>query len=447
MIGALAILASLLADGLIFAALAEFVAAGYDAENPHAVGAWAFCVVVVAGYGLPRLLEGFEMDATKGSVIAGAVGLFLVYALVRITAQDSWALWDFTWVLDFLQSAQKTAQAGGHAITGAILLLGAWVRATLRSSDEVEMESIPRAVAIPFAVVTILVVVGATTDRSGEIARVGAAFYVLAILALAFSQLALSGATFGDVRAGGTAGILLGGTAAVAVVGLLIIGLVTTVLGPIVGPVISRTVEVVLTIVLTPFAWVLTWFFEMLFAGNNPFPNITENVVRTSEEAANPEEADQSTVSQAGAFLMRILALGIFLGVAFLLATIFVRLRRKGALRSADDRDTTVVGSLREDFGSMFRGLFSRRRGYEPGQATTEATRLYLEVLRKAETAGHTRPSGETAREFAPELQETFATPVTDDITRAFESARYGGREPDARTLEELRRRWNEEAR
>jgi hypothetical protein len=412
------------------------------------VAAWAFCLVVILGYGLPRMLEGFEIDQQKGSLAAGAVGLVAVYVLVRFTVQDSLAFWDLGWIADFMRDAQSTAEAGGHAVTGAILLIGAWTRATFRSNDEVEMESIPKAVAIPFAVVTVLVVVGAATDRSGEVARAGAGFYVVAILSLAFSQLALSGATFGDVRAGSTAGVMLAGTAAVAVVGLLIIGLLTTVLAPVVGPILSTTVETVLTIVLTPFAWALTKLFELLFAGNNPFPNIMENAVRTSEEAANPDEAEnRSAASEAGLFLMRTLALLIFLGVAYLAATMFVRLRRRRDLRAREDRETTVVGSLREDFGSMFRGLFSRRRGHDPGYATTEATRLYLEVLQKAEQAGHARPQGETAREFAPELNQTFATPVTDDITRAFEAARYAGREPDARMIEELRRRWQQEAR
>jgi hypothetical protein len=43
-------------------------------------------------------------------------------------------------------------------------------------------------------------------------------------------------------------------------------------------------------------------------------------------------------------------------------------------------------------------------------------------------------------------LNQTFATPVTDDITKAFEAARYAGREPDARTIEELRRRWHDKS-
>jgi hypothetical protein len=136
------------------------------------------------------------------------------------------------------------------------------------------------------------------------------------------------------------------------------------------------------------------------------------------------------------------LALAIFVGAAILVATAFVRLRNRRHGRVEDGREALSAGSLAEDFGGMLRGLFRRKPQPPPGYATTEATRLYLEVLARAERAGHARPAGETASEFAPELKATFATPVTDDITRAFEAARYAGREPDARTLEELRARW-----
>ena len=445
MIAGLAILASLLADGLLFATVAELLAAAYEPTDPHAVSAWAFCSVAFAGYSFPRLVEGFEIGERRGYAITGVAGLVLIYMLVRITTVGDFAFWDLSWIADFLGDAEGTTEAGGHALTGAVLLIATWVRTTMRSGDEIEMEAIPRSVALPFALVTTMIVLGAMTDRSGEVGRAGAAFYLMAILSLVFSQLALSGATFGELRAGSTAGVILLGTGVVAVVGLLLIGLTLTVLGPIIGPIISKTTEVVLTIILTPFAWLLTKLFEALFAGANPFPAITENAVRTSEQAGNPEDDELSPAGQAGIFFMRTLALLIFFGIVALLATVFVRLRRRGTIGQDDGRELSVVGNFREDLGSMFRSLFRRGPSRPEGYATTEATRLYLEVLARAEGAGHIRPEGETASEFAPELKKTFAAPVTDDITRAFEAARYGGRESDARDIEELRRRWERE--
>jgi hypothetical protein len=446
MIGRLAILASLLAEGLIFGTLAELLAASYERSDPHAVSAWAFCVVAVAGYGIPRLVEGFELSPRRGYALTGILGVLVIYALLRITLFGDIAVWQIGWIGDFLSDAQSTAEEGGHAIMGGILLIATWARATLRSADEIEMESIPRSVAVPFALVTTFVVLGAATDRSGEVGRVGAAFYVMAILSLVCSQLAMSGATFGELRAGSTAAILLAGTGVLAVVGLLFIALVTSVLGPYIGPVISKATQVTLTIILTPFAWVLTRIFEALFAGANPFPNITQNAAEVSREAGNPDEANPSAASKASLFLMRTVALLVMLAVVALLMTVFVRLRKRSADRLVDGREASAIGDLRTDLGSMYRSLLGRRKPREPGEASTEATRLYLEVLAKAEQSGHGRPTGETAREFAPVLNQTFATPVTDDITKAFEAARYAGREPDARTIEELRRRWHDKS-
>jgi hypothetical protein len=379
--------------------------------------------------------------------ITGAGGLFLIYALVRITTAGDIAVWDLAWIRDFLQSAASTADRGGHAITASVLLLATWARTSLGASDDIEMESFPRSFALPFAFVTAFVVVGAITDRSGEVGRAGAGFYALAIMSLACSQLALSGATFGEMRAGSTAGVILLATGGVAVVGLLVIGLFTAVLGPIVGPVISSGTQWILTIVLTPFAWALTKLFEFLFAGASPFEGLTEATRQTTQDAGKPKPEEHSAAGEAGLFMLRMVALLLFFAVAAAIVTVFVRLQKRRNTAIVDGREVGIAGNFRDDLGSMFRSLFRRPPHREPGYASTEATRLYLEVLGRAESAGHNRPAGETASEFAPELQQAFATPVTDDITRAFEAARYGGREPDPRTVDELRRRWLEEAR
>ncbi len=383
MIGKLAIGASLVAEGLIFATVAELLAAAYERPDPDAVSAWAFALVALAGYGLPRLVDGFDLGPRAGYALTGALGTVLIYLMLRITLFGDVAIWQLGWIPDFLGDAQSTAEAGGHAIMGAILLIATWARGTLRSAEEIEMESIPRSVAIPFAIVTTFVVFGAATDRSGEVARAGAAFYVFAILSLTCSQLAMSGATFGEMRAGGTAATLLLGTAVVAVVGLAFIALVTSILGPVIGPVISKATQVTLTIILTPFAWVLTRLFEALFAGANPFPNFAEAAVETSREAGNPEESERSGASKAALFFMRALALLVMIAVVALLMTVFVRLRKRSADRLADDRESSAIGDLRSDLGSMFRSLLGRKRAREPGEATTEATRLTSRCSRK----------------------------------------------------------------
>lgn len=441
MIGRFAVVSLLLAEALVVATFAEFVAATYGSEMPHAVAAWAFGLMVLAGYGLPTFLAGFELSERKALLIVGLAGLLLAYLLVRITVVGDVAVWDLGWVGGFLGDSQEAAQRGGHAMVGAVLLLVVWARANLRAADEIEMETLARSLTLPFAIVTIVVVLGAMGDRSGEVGRAGAAFYLFAVLALVCSQLSLSGATFGEMRAGSTAGILLAGAAGASLLVLLLIALVVGVLGPTLGPVIGAAVRWTLTIVLTPVAWVLTWFFELLFRGANPFPDIQEQVLNRSQEAGNPDSSE-STATRVSAFAMRVVALTLMVAVAALVAAVFARMRRRSRPGDPDGREIASAGDLRSDLGAMFRSLFRKRPSPRTGEATTEATRLYLEVLARAEAAGHERGAGATAREFAPVLHETFADPVTDDITRAFELARYAGREPDARTVAELRQRW-----
>ncbi len=441
MISRVAATSLLLAEAMVVAAFAEFLAATYSGPMPHAVAAWAFGLAALAGFGVPRFVEGFELSAGKAYAITGAVGLLLIYTLTRITVVGDIAVWDLSWIGDFLRDSQEAAERGGHAIVGAVLLLVVWARANMRAADEIEMETMPRLVTAPFAIATIVVILGAMGDRSGEVGRAGAAFYVFAVLALVCSQLSMSGATYGEMRAGSTAGILLAGTAAAALVVLLLIGLFVAVLGPVLGPVISASVKWTLTIILTPFAWVLTWFFDLIFRGASPLPDIQEQVATRSQEASHPD-GEKSTATRVSAFFMRMVALTLMIGGAALVATVFARMRRRQRQREDEGREVSAIGDLRNDLGSMFRSLFRRQPARSPGEARTEATRLYLEVLAKAESRGHPRDSGATAREFAPVLQDTFADPVTDDITRAFEAARYAGREPDARVLAELRQRW-----
>jgi len=437
---------SLASEGLAAAVIAELIAASYTDGN-HAVSAWAFVVVAIAGYAVPRFIEGYDIPPRRAYALTAAIGLLLIYLLVRITVIGDVAIWELGWIGDFLRKAQETAERGGHSIVGGMMLLAMWARSSWRASDDIEIEMIPRAITLPFVVVTLFVVLGAATDRSGEIGRAGAAFYAVAIITLACSQLALSGATYGELRAGSTAGVLLGVAAGVAVVGLIIVGIVLEFVVPIVGPPLEAVTAWVLTIVLTPFAWVLTRLFEWLFAGENPFAGLSQAVADRSQEAAQGPKEEPGTAKRTGLFLMRTLALALMLAISLLAITLFVRLRRRGEARQDPAMEAYGSGQFTDDFRGMLKGLFRRKKYSDPGTASTEATRLYLEVLEKASATGHPRPSGETAREFAPVLHDTFESDVTDDITRAFESARYAGREPDARTIEELRRRWQQEAR
>ena len=439
MIANTAIAALLSSEAIGFYLAAELIAAGYHGKPVHAVAGWMFVVVALAAFGLPRLLEGYGLSPRRMQAIVGIVGMLLIYAIVRYTVAGDIALWELSWVGEFIRG-NTDPSAGGRAFFAAMLLIALWARTSIRFRDEVEVESITRQVGVPFAVVTLLMLAGTGTSRAPEIARAGAAFYALAVVALAMSQLSLSGATIGHVRSGGITAVLLASTVGVVLAGLLIAGLVFGLLGPLLGPAIGRVVTNVLTIVLTPFSWLLSNFFKLLFSGSSGLPNLNP-AAGPAQKPGAPEGA-YSPAHKFAIDALRGLALLIVIGAAAGGIWLFIRLRNRVRGAHREDHAVGAAGSFGDDVRDLFGALFHRGPSRGSGSAS-EMAKLYLEVLRRAEQNGQPRIPGETPAEIAPRLTTTFRTQVTDDITRAFEEARYAGREPDPRTLAELQQRWN----
>lgn len=444
MIAAIAVAASLLADAFVFAAYAEFTAAAYDGAAPHAIGWWAFALVAVAGFVVPRFVAGWELSARRAYLFTALPGLALIYLLIRIEVAGDVAIWDFSWATLFIRDATAALEGGGRAIVGTLLLALTWARASYRAGDEIAMETLPKWATLPFLVAIAIVVAGAATDRSGEVGRAGAAFFALAVIALAGSQLSLSGQTFGDLRAGSATVVLLAATTGVAAVGLVVFTVVAPIAGPIIGPVISRLIEVTLTILLTPFAWIVQEIVQFLMQDAKPLEDLSEGIANRRAEAAEGEPGDPSTAGQMAVYLLRVLALAAMAGLIVGITVLYARVRRRQAARALAGPVAGASGNLGDDLRGWFRSLVARGGGNHDA-GNSEAARLYLEVVERAEHEGYPRPGGTTPREYLPQLQNAFATNVTDEITFAFEEARYAGREPDARVIEELRRRWRDQ--
>ena len=442
MIARLAVAASLATDALAFYVLAEWMASGYSGGEQHAPGAWAFLFIALAAFGVPRIVTWYGVFGSKGYLLTASLPLILIYAVVRLEVARDLYVWDLTWISDFIKDAHGTAGTGGRALIASILLIATWMRVSYRASDEIEMEAIPRSVGWGFVIVTGLVVIGAGTDRSGEIARGGAVFYAIAVLALACSQLALSGVTIGEMRAGSVVSTLLVGTALVSGAALLVFGVVFGVLAPILGPIIGAVVQGVLTVLLTPIAWVLTKIFEALLRDSNPFANLADLARTGAADARQPDQESHSFLQQAAVYTLRAFALLVILAIAGGALALFMRFRRRGTAADEVDARMSIAGSAGDDVRAFFRSLFPRRASPSASFASTETTRLYLDVLAEAEHDGTIREPGETPSEFAPTLVDRYRDDVAQDITKAFESARYAGRELDPRALAELRQRW-----
>jgi hypothetical protein len=440
MIAAAAVLGSVIGEGLAVYVLAELLAAGYPHGEQRAIAAWLFVAVALASFGTPRVVEFLALSRRAASAAIAATAFVVLYGALRLQFAHDVALWDFRWVAAFMDDADATMRQGSTAIIGVLLLLGLWVRAAIRARDDVELEWIPRVVSVPFAAVTMVVVFAAATDRSGEVARAGAAFYAVAVLTLAFSQLALSGTTIGEVRAGGITATLLGVTLAATIGCVIVFGIVFAVLGPLLGPPLRAVTEWVLVILLTPPAWLLAHLFELLFGGVKPAQELLPATQQAIGNTKEPAAHNPSTWARVLTYVLRGVALVVFTAVVAGVVLFFTRLRRRVRERDAARPVTGTAGSLGDDARNLLRSLF--RRGGTGGVHGQGIYQLYGDVLRRAADHGRQRLPGQTASEFAPALSATFHTPVTDEITAAFEQARYAGREPDARKLAELERRW-----
>lgn len=440
MIARLCVACLLLAEALALYALAEFVANGYSTD-PHAVSAWAFIVAVGAAYVLPHIASAWFVSERNARIAITIAAVVIIYGLLRTQFGHDLEIWNFGWLKDFLDKPADTFNRGSHAMIGFLFILCAWLWGAYRSNDDIEPELVARRIAAPFIIVTVLVVIGAGTHRAGEIGRASVGFYVFDVLALVLSQLTLSGANLGTIRTGGVVATLMGGTVAAVVAGVLAVTIVFAVLGPLIGPSLADGLGRVLTWVLTPFAWVLEQLFKLLLGGHG-FPKLTQADVQPSP--AQPQHpGGQPAGERIGLYALRAVGLVVLLALIVAILALVARLRSRSRRAGQATAVVASAGNLTEDVGDLLRRIFHRSpRIHAPGDDA--ATRLYLEVLREAEKRGAARAPSVTATEFVEPLRRTFPSAATEEITAAFEQARYAGRQPDEQALQRLRDRWQQ---
>ncbi len=444
MIARIAAIAAISSEALALYVVAELFAAGYSEGDRHALPAVAFVAVALVAFGLPRLVASLELAPRVAGALTAAVAYVMIYGALRISEAGDFAIWDLSWIADFVRDAGEALDGSAPAVMGAIFLVAMWARSAARAANEVELEGTARSVSAPLVMVTAILIISAYTDRSGEIGRAGAAYYAVTLIALACSQLALSGATFGELRAGGTTALLIGGTFAVTVVGAFIFWIVFGIVGPIVGPPAERALATIFTVVLTPPAWLIEQLFRLIFRNGGFELDALQALQDSRGQIEEGPKEDATAAQKAGGYLFRFVVLAVALAVVVGVVAWYTRFRRRAQRRPEDPGHSSSSGSLTDDLRGLFGSLF-RRGSSRPGPAgPSAAQRLYLEVLATAEKTGHAREPSVTPDEFAPSLQDAFHAAVTDDITAAFEDARYGGREPDARVIAELEQRWRD---
>lgn len=444
MIAALAIAGAVAAECLAYYTLAELVGSGYD-DGQHAASALTFVVLGLAAYGWPRAVPILTASRRWGYALTVGGLMLALYAALRIEFAGDINVVNFVWLKDFVTDADAASQGNGDVPFAAMLLIIVIVRAAYVSGTEIDLERIPRQVGVPFVLVTAMLVLGAATQSAGLIARAGAAFYAFAVLALAFSQLGLSGASVGTLRAGGITAILMGGIVTATLAALAVFALLFGLLAPTLGPMLSWTIEHLVTLLLTPPAWLLDRLFRLLSMLGGPAPQqqIAQLIETGGAEVGEGPDEGKGFWSKFAIVTVRI---GVLVVVALAITgvvALVLSLRRRNRERAAPTPGHVPYGSFADDARSILRSLFRRERAPQPGPTDSAAIRLYRQVLASAEHRGHGRPPARTANEFAPTLADTFRDRITDEITAAFQEARYAAREPDAATLADLEKRWH----
>jgi len=448
-IGRAAVVLLLAAEGLAFYTLGEVVMRIFPEPSNELVSAPAFIGVAFVAYFAPSVLEWFAVSRGRAVLAIGLIGLVVLYGALRLQYAHDLALWDFSWLADFILRTGTIQDWIPPVLTSACLLLATWTRAAWRARSGVWLETAPRSLAIPFALVTVALLITAASEQAEIVTRGGVVFYGVALAALACSQLAQSGSTIGNLRAGGVTTLMLIGTAAFAALGVLLVGVLLEPIINFLAPpveVVGRALLWFLTwAVFFPIAWVLTHFFEFIFGllgGGQSEPAEIQTPEAPVDGAQQGGAEGDSTAARVARY---VLAGGaVFLGVAIVAGVVFVLalLRRRAGQDGRDEMEAERVGGLGEDLRGAARNLFRRDRRRAP--SGEGALRLYLEVLDSARRSGVERADSQTPHEFAPVLLSAFKRDVTDEITDAFENARYADRSPSESTLDDLRRRWEQ---
>jgi len=440
-IGVAAVIAAVAAESLTAYVVAAWMAGGYP-DGQHAVSAVSLIVAGLVAYAWLRLAANLTFSRRVMAGLSATVTFVTLYGILRVEYGGDIAIWNFGWVWRFVTDASGQSGWGATAVvTGAALLLGVWLRSSVRAGREIELDMLPRSMAVPFLITTVVMIIGAAMSNAGEVGRAGAAFYAVAVVALACSQLAQSGATFGDLRAGGVTVTLLGGVGAAVAVCVVAFGFLFGVFGDAVGAAVWFVVRTVLWLVLTPIAFVFMAIIQAVAGGKAL--KLDQQTVTQGLPSAEKAQTSHGVWGQVANFGLRAIALLVVIAVVVGLVAFAMSLRRKAQARSVAGPVRSAAGAIDEPGTSWWRSLKGRWSRTEAGPAEG-VWRLYRDVLADAEHRGATRAPFVTPGEFAPTLAETFRAPVTDEITAAFEEARYAGREPGARELADLERRWRE---
>lgn len=435
-----AALVAVLAEALATGALGEWIATGYTG-SAEAFPLAGFAVVALLGFALAKGLAVFELRRRWRLVLAGAGSYAVLYGALRFVFAGDVATWDLSWVAEFFQDPDETSRRGGRAFVAALLLTALWARAVYRGGTEVDLERFPRGVLPALGVAVVAATLASPSERAEEVARAAFASVVFGTMALVVSQLARSGMTFGQLRAGSFALLLVGAVVGAVGGAVVLFGLAYGAVAPVVGEAVLEAAIVVLTWVLTPVVWLVDRLVALI-RPDEPSFRPAADVARGLLGGAPAEEGEPGGPLQVVGYLGRALLLLLLVAAFALLGLGAFRFWRGVAGAGATvtvEPAGSPAGALRRFFG--YRG---KAAGSPVRRASHPVVALYVRVLAAAERRGVRRSPGSTPRELQPVLRTTFGDVVTDHITDALERVRYAGRPVARAEVERMADAWRE---
>lgn len=427
-------------------ALAAVAAQTFSSGDGYGPSVVAVSAVIIGSFTLSRLLQELDVDDTAMRVIGVGATITSLLVILRLEYARTAPVWDLAWLQTVVTGSDHYTAVDAGVLGGAIALVALWMRGVVRGAvpdtDEGAGSASIILGLIPIAVAAASQPGARGPDAFGALAIV---YVALAVLALAVSHAAEDDRPVSMLARGWAPGAAAVGAAAL---GLTVIGAAIDpgsfgFLSPLGDPLRVAAIFVLQYIILPPFAGI-AWLITQLIPDNNhhPQPLPGDSPAQSDDEPPpdghRPLWASIMLYALVGAFFT-VVALIVLALIALAFRRLARRKPRLAETHAALERDRTLADEL-GDLLSGLRGRFGRR----PSPSAIAVRRLYASMLDHAATAGLDRPPSSTPLQFAPALDQRFASDAPTAITEAFIRSRYAGADITREELTALERRWRE---
>jgi hypothetical protein len=406
-------------------------------------------IATFGGFGLVRGLQRFDISALARVVVGAGFSLVALQVLLGFQYNAAGNPLSLGWLGGFLAHPDGYLTPRWHAVWGVLVVSAAWFRGVWSAQRDFSHTLVFTSFSAGVGIFVLLLVLGQASRSRDAVNLAALPFFACGLAALALIELRRAERVDAGFLRGPWPLVVLGTVGGLAVVsaavGLFPLDLLYALLAP-VGRLALAALDLIILIIALPIAWMLEKVLRALL-GRSDF-----NLNRPQQPASNAAEElrRQSEREPALAFLLIVVKVLLLVAlaalVAYVLYRVFRRLRRPERTDDEIHESIAGAGSLGDDLGALFRGLLGRfRRGgdrHEPplGENALRVRRLYLRMLERGEGKGVARPPAATPHEFAPTLDDAFASRVPDELTERFAAARYGRVDQSQEELARLER-------